>query len=71
MGEPLDSTRESRFPRTPPRHTESQQTNLRELEEAIYWLQDQKKLLESLIASQSTLIATLTTRIETLEKSNG
>ena len=71
MGEPLDSTRESRFPRTPPRHVESQQMNLRELEEAIYWLQDQRELLDSLVASQTVLIAELTTRIETLEKNNG
>lgn len=71
MGEPLDSTRQTRFPRNPPSHVESQQLNLRELEDAIIWLQDQRTAMQSIIDEQSVSISNLITRITALENKNG
>lgn len=59
MGKPLDKTRPTRFPKTPPVHVQSQQLNLRELEDAILWLQDENESLKA-------AIATLTTKVDNL-----
>lgn len=60
MGEPLDKTRPTRFPKNPPAFQQSQQLNLRELESAILWLQQENE-------SRQTEIAALVKRIEKLE----
>lgn len=71
MGEPLDSTRPTRFGREPPRLEQTQQMNLRELEEAILWLQEQRTSMQTVIDAQAVTITELTARITTLEKKNG
>lgn len=67
MGQPLDDTRETRFPPSRSNSERSQQTNLRELEEAIYYLQDQRETLQATIEAQAKLIDTLMARIDILE----
>ena len=69
MGQPLDDTRETRFPPSKYNSERSQQANLRELEEAIYYLQDERAALEETVQAQATLISALSVRISTLEAS--
>jgi len=49
VGQPLDETRQTRFPSSQPLRVESQQANLRELEEAIVYLQQKVDALENRI----------------------
>lgn len=67
MGQPLDSTRDTRFPDTFDGKEKSRQRNLRELEDAIVWLQDENERKDSIISSLNATVDALSSRIDILE----